>query len=200
LIGNPSRATIKGKKTYYYRYYSCANIGAHGGKVIRHRAEKLEEQVPGILARLRATPAAEQKYAKDSDQARQKIESQIQASEKKLTTLAKRKSHAWDSAAEGGISNAELRERLQAIESEMTDVQAAIQRDRSRLASLLSSERAEEKLQTVFSDLAQLWPTAPEREQRATAKTLAHVVGGLVVTPEGALKTFLGSKQDRLHT
>ena len=70
LIGNPCKSGWKSKKTYTYRYYVCPDVTAHGGKILRHRADKLESQVPAILSRLRATPAAEEQYARESHKAR----------------------------------------------------------------------------------------------------------------------------------
>jgi DNA invertase Pin-like site-specific DNA recombinase len=199
LIGNPSKSNWESRRVYEYRYYTCLNLIAHGGKVKRHRAERLEAQVPSILARLQAAPAAEAQYEKESRKARGEIEARLRSAEEQIGTLARHKGHAWDSAAEGGISNDDLRERLKAIEAEMDSVLRSIQRDKAHLEALLESEHSEERLQDVLSDLAALWPNAALSEQRATAKTLSHIVGGLIVTVDGTLKTFLVEGQDRLQ-
>ncbi len=199
LIGNPSKSNWESRKVYEYRYYTCLNLIAHGGKILRHRAEKLEAQVPSILARLQAAPAAEEQYAREGSKARSEIEARLQSAEQYIATLARRKTHAWDSAAEGGISNDDLRERLKAIESEIDSVARSIQRDKGHLEALLESEFSEDRLQDVLIDLAKLWPSAALPEQRATAKTLSHIVDGLIATVDGTLETFLGGRQDRLQ-
>ncbi|HEY5426733.1 MAG TPA: recombinase family protein, partial [Candidatus Tumulicola sp.] len=199
LTGNPSKSNWKSQKTYSYRYYVCPDVKAHNGKIIRHRAETLESQVPPILARLRAAPMAEEQYARETSKARRELEARLRAAEQQIATLTRRKNHAWDSAAEGGISSDDLRERLKAVDVEMDSAHRSIQRDKARLEALLGGERAEEHLQDVLSDLAKLWPTAAPSEQRATANALSHIVGGLIAKMDGTLKVFLGSEQDRLQ-
>jgi DNA repair exonuclease SbcCD ATPase subunit len=199
LIGNPSKSNWKGKNAYSYRYYLCLNVKAHEGKMPRHRAEKLEGQVPGLFARLKATTVAEEAYAREFNKERREIEARMQGVQQQIAALSRRKSHAWDMAAEGGISNDDLRERLKALDIEMDSAQRSIQRDKTRLDAILAKEHVEERLQEVFGDLAQLWPEATVTEQRAAANALSRIVGGLVATTDGSLKTFLDSEHDRLQ-
>lgn len=200
LIGNPSKSNWKGRSAYSYRYYLCLNVRAHEGKMPRHRAERLEGQVPELFARLRATPLAEEQYARECHKGRREIEARMHAAQQRIATLSHRKNHAWESAAEGGISSDHLRERLKALEVEMEAAQRSIQRDRTQLDAILGKERLEERLQEVLGDLAQLWPEAAPSEQRAAANALSRIVGGLVATTDGSLKAFLDSEQDRLQT
>jgi DNA invertase Pin-like site-specific DNA recombinase len=199
LIGNPSKSNWKGKHVYSYRYYLCLNVSAHDGKLPRHRAEKLEGQLPELFVRLKATPLAEETYARELSKGRGEIEARMQAVQQQIKALSRRKSHAWDAAAEGGISNDDLRERLKALDVEMDSARRTIERDEALLDAILASEDIEEGLQEVFSDLAQLWPEAGPSEQRAAANALSSIVGGLVATTDGALKTFLDAEQDRLQ-
>lgn len=199
LIGNPSKSNWKGKKAYSYRYYLCLNVTAHEGKLPRHRAEKLESQVPGLFARLKATRVAEETYAREFTEGRQEIEARIQAAQQQALTISRRKSHAWDMAAEGGISNDNLRDRLKALDAEMDSAHTNMQREKAQLDAILASKDIEEGLQEVFGDLAQLWPEAGPTERRAATNALSRIVGGLTATVGGALETFLDSEQDRLQ-
>lgn len=199
LIGNPSKSNWKGKNTYLYRYYLCLNVKAHEGRMPRHRAEKLEGQIPGLFSRLKATTAAQDAYAKEFNSGRREIEARMQGVQQQIAALSRRKSHAWDLAAEGGISSEDLRERLKTLDVEMDSAQRSVQRHRAELDAILGKEYVEEHLQDVFGDLAQLWPEGAPTEQRAAANALSRIVGGLVVRADGTLKTFLDLEQDRLQ-
>jgi hypothetical protein len=196
LIGNPCKSNWDSKKIYTYRYYVCLNPTAHDGKSPRFRAEKIEAQVVGIFARIRSTPSAEREFSEKCNNERPQIESRIQSIEHQIATLSRHKRHAWDTAAQGGISNDDLRERLKSLEAELDAAHRSLQRDKGQLDALLRAGQDERRLQRAFDDMAKGWHRLELTTRRETANLLSEVVGGLYVTSDGTLKTFLDLEQD----
>jgi site-specific DNA recombinase len=201
LVTNTATSNFaRRKKRYHYRYYLCPASHLHKtGDAPRFRAEKLEEQIPAILTKLKTTPAKEKAYAQRRDQERRDIESRIQATEKRIETLKASKRHAWDVAAGGKLSNDDLQDRLGQIDHDLEEAHASLRRDQTTRDALLNSDRHEVRLLDLARDLSNQWSRVPAEKKRVVARALARTVGGLIVSKDGTLRPFLGIEQDRLE-
>jgi len=206
LTGNPSKSNFRdrhGKKkstTYCYRYYLCPNPLAHGGKALRWRAEKLEAQIPSILTRIKRNPTADKKFGQRRDKKRVEIERRLNAAEKRTATIGSQRSHAWDQAAKGGISDENLRHRLEALDQAEDEGRREVARAREELGAIDNIAQNEVNLQRTMRNLARRWGEVPPAHQRVVSGALSRAVGGLIVGRGGIVRTFWDIEQDRLLT
>lgn len=181
-----------GVNPYRVRYYRCRSHPYDerpaGNRRPGYRADRLEQAFVTILHALADDPTIV--LSKASKTTTDRLERQETALRAQLTRLDRRRRRACELAEDGIYSSAELRERLDRIDTERRSASAQLTEVTETIASSHATQESSEKLSATLKRLPVEWPTLPIAEQQTIAKAVSAAVGGLYVSPStpGILK------------
>ena len=170
-----------GQKPWRIRYYRCRSHPV-GEPRPGHRADALEASFVDILQRLAADP--DRVLSRTRKNPLERLQGQETGLRQQLTRIDRRRRRACELAEDGAYSSADLKERLERIDTERRALSAQLADVVAQARAFTTTEDADRKLSERLAKLAAHWVELPITERQAIAKAVSAYTGGLYADPK----------------
>ncbi len=170
-----------GVDPYRIRYYRCRSHPydqrGPGNRSPGYRADALEASFAAILTDLAAHPAEVMRKPRASSAER--LAAQETALRTQLARLDRRRRRACELAEDGAYSPADLRDRLDRIESDRRAISMQLEALLDERRSIVTAAGETKRLEAVLRHTARSWKRMPIKGRQAVAQAVSRLLGGL---------------------